>query len=160
CQQKDRLLVLNAAFDFTQAEFQGVIKSSPAAHCNVLQSTREFVAIVGEILQQVRAIRKRHKKNVVVFVNGPDKALYCSRGGSDLPLHAPAGIQHNAQADRQVVGLAEVADGLNLAVLFDDKVILCQVRNIVSGLVCNSGNDIDECDINFQLCSDDRCGQE
>jgi len=89
-------------------------------------------------------------------VDSSDKPLNSGRRGPNLPIHAAAGVEHDAHTDRQLVRLTEMRDLLGLTVFFDYQVVFGQIRHIVTRLVRDGGDHVHQGDIDFQLCGDDR----
>jgi hypothetical protein len=65
---------------------------------------------------------------VVVPINCSYEAIDRRTCGRDFTFHAATGVPDHAQADRRVIGIAEVGDRQNLPVLVDRE-IRSQLRN-------------------------------
>src|SRR5207253_693072 len=99
-------------------------------------------------------------KNVVVPVDGSNEPLDGARGGSDFPLHTAAGVEHDAHADGQIVGLGKVSNCLRLPVFLDDEVVLRQVRNVMAAVIGDRRDDVDQSNVHFQLRGDNGNSQQ
>jgi len=92
-------------------------------------------------------------------MNGSDESLDGAFGRTDFAFHASGGIERHADADREIVGLREVGDGLGLTVLLNDEVVFGQSFDIPAFLVCHRCDDIDESYVDLQLRIQDRTQQ-
>jgi hypothetical protein len=143
---------------FLESISQGVVQGGTTSHPQLPQGLREFVAIAGEILAKNGLVRKSHEKDFIVLVNLADESIHGIDSGSNLPFHAAAGIQDDANAYGNVLVLAEVRNFLGNAVFLDNKIFGAQVSNVMAVTVRYGRNDIHKPDVNAHLrgheCSD------
>ena len=82
----------------------------------------------------------------------PDEPVHRLYGSTDLPIHTPAGIEKNADADWDVSILTEVRNVLCPAVFFKNEVIFGQVGNISAAAIRDGHNDIHQPHVHSNLC--------
>src|SRR5262245_23219551 len=109
-----------------------------------MQSLRQLLAIVGEVLLELGAGGKRHQKNVVVGMDGADEPVDRAHGRLELVDHTPAGVEQNPYADGNAIVLTEMRNLLGDAVFFNHKIILREAAYVTSSGVCDCGVHVDE----------------
>ncbi len=94
--------------------------------------------IVGEILQQESLVGKRNQKKLVVGIHGPDEVLQRGFGGRQLPIHAAAGIDYDADTYGRIGVALNPENRPPDSVFVDVEILLAQVLNPSSALVGGS----------------------
>src|SRR5688572_18430482 len=109
--------------NLAQAISQTVIERGFTAYTNPEQRSRKLCPVARDVLAKCSDAIKSHKKDVVVFVDGSNEAFNGLSGCTNLvAFHTAAGIQDDANTDRQIVILCEMRDLLRNAVFFDGEV--------------------------------------
>src|SRR5204863_7234542 len=89
-------------------------------------------------------------------MNAPYEPVHGLHSRADLAIHAAAGVEKNANADGHILVLAEMRDLLRLPVFFENEIVLGEIRDIPSSRVGDCRDDIDQSNIDANLCGENR----
>ena len=109
----------------------------------------EFLARGGEILEEFDFVVEVNDKGLV-FVLAEDAIEERAAGGAFLVEEAElaeAGVDEEAEGEREVGLFGEIGDGLGLGVLFEGEVVFGEIADEVAVFVADCGKEIDGGDV-------------
>jgi hypothetical protein len=132
-------------FDHRVVHCRSTVRRNPS------QRARQRTPIGGPVLQQHGIVAEPVDENLVALIEQvvEEPVERGARGIHFLARHAPAGVEHDAQADRHPFR-AEVRHALRLFVFVDDEVFLPQVGHEAAAAVGDRRGDVDQLDATLE----------
>jgi hypothetical protein len=115
----------------------------------LVDSREEFFARRGEVLEEFDFVIEMDEEGFV-FVLAQDAIEERAAGGAllieDATL-AKAGVDEEAEGEREIGFLGEIGDGLGLGVLLEGEVVFGKIADKVAVFVSDGGDEIDGGDV-------------
>ena len=116
---------------------------------DLIDCSEEFLAGRGEVLEKFDFVIEMDEEGFV-FVFAQDAIEERAAGGAllveDAAL-AEAGVDEEAEGEREVGLFGEIGDGLGLAVLVESEVVFGEIADEVAVFVADGGEEIDGGDV-------------
>jgi hypothetical protein len=132
----------------------------------LVDGREEFLAGRGEVLKEFDFAIEMDEESLI-FIFAQDAIEERVAGGAFLiedAALAEAGINEEAEGEREVGLLGEVGDGLGLAVLFESEVVFGEIADEVAVFVADGGEEIDGGDVDGDgrglLAEEGKCCEE
>jgi hypothetical protein len=133
---------------------------------DLVDGREEFLAGRGEVLKEFDFAIEMDEESLI-FIFAQDAIEERVAGGAFLiedAALAEAGINEEAEGEREVGLLGEVGDGLGLAVLFESEVVFGEIADEVAVFVADGGEEIDGGDVDGDgrglLAEEGKCCEE
>ena len=112
---------------------------------DLIDGGEKFLAGSGEVLEEFYFVVEVDEEGFV-FIFAEDAIEEGSAGGALLIENAAlaeAGVDEEAEGEREIGVLCEIGDGLGLGVLFEGEVVFGEIADEVAVLVADSGEEVD-----------------